>query len=536
MILERALLHDIDFLDRATVDFIQPSALLSSVLPSGALGQAAALRLRPFVRGQEQALEAHFVKLAFLENAYEKTFGTLRESLKQFRNITTSLSKLRSASPVNLADLFEIKRFLLLYERLREDFGIESLPGFRFIPLTSALRVLDPEEKRQMFFSLESDYLRDLRSELEKASKQEAIELKQHCDLLQKQYEIPVRNQREFVLSRTDIRNLALQKCEWISLIRESTFSIHYQIIGGERTRTLQMKKQEIHAEIEVEEQRLIEEIHLNLQKHAAEMMAQMTEVGALDLALALVAFKKAYHFVYPTVLGGSNTSSAPLTLVLEKGRDPILEAERRQKGLPYDPLTISLKEGATLVVGANMGGKTTALRTLGLLVLLAHMGIPTPTDRFELPLFSRIYALYKTKEQDGLSGFGSEIVRAKSAFSPFSLSLIDEFASSTNPSEGEALAAALVEHAHGVPNQISLFVTHYSKPLSITAEVYTTGILRSIDGQNYENLEALYRLIDHRLHRLAVREIPRGAFTVAKALGFSDTILEKATDYLNKS
>lgn len=534
MIPESVFLSDSRFVDSVTLDFIDPKALLASILPSSALGQSSASRVQPFLKGQEHALEAHFSRLAHLERFYEKNMGTLREFLKQFRNIATSLSKLRSNTPVNLADLFEIKRFLLLYEQLREHYEIESLPGFRFTPLVPALRLLDPEGKRQIFFSLESDYLQALRSELEKTGKQETQEIKRYCELLQKQYEIPVKNQREFILSRTDLRNLAIQKCEWISLLRESTFSLHYEITGGEKTRSIHLKKTEILEEIETEEQRLIDELRRGLQKHADSMISQMTEVGALDLSLALVAFKKDHRCVYPTIRGQDNNGQKPLSITVENGRNPILEKDCHQKSLHYDPLTISLEEGAALIVGANMGGKTTALKTLGLLVLLTQAGIPAPADHLELPLFSRLFALYKTKEQSGLSGFGSEIVRAKSAFSPFSLSMIDEFASSTNPSEGEALATALVSYSKEVSNQISVFVTHFSKPLAIASNVYTTGILRLEEGQSVNNVEALFRLVDHGLYRLPVHEIPKGAFTVAKALGFSDTILKKATTYLS--
>jgi len=530
---EGAFVSDAGFLDRITFEYIDPEALLSSILPSSALGQASAAGIRPYLKGQEKELEAHFSKLAYIEAATEDSLGSLREFLKQFRNIATSLSKLRSGLPVNLADLFEIKRFLLLYEQLRETFAIETLPGFSFKPLVSALRILDPEGKKQVFFSLESDYLLTLRDELEKVIKREALELKRHCDLLQKQYEIPIRNQKEFILSRTDIRNLAIQKCEWISLLRESTFSLHYEITGGEKTKSIHFKKEEILEEIETEEQRLIEEIHRRLQRYADAMISQTIEVGALDLSLALVGFKKAHLCVYPTILRSDDRVPEPLSLTVENGRNPVLEKDCLQKGLRYDPLTLSIAEGATLIVGTNMGGKTTALKTLGLLVLLAQAGIPAPAERFEFSLFSRIYALHKTKEQSGLSGFGSEIVRAKSAFSPFSLSMVDEFASSTNPSEGEALATALVAYAEEAPSQISVFVTHFSKPLSIASNIYTTGILRFEDRQNGCDIEELYRLIDHRLYRLAVNEVPRGAFTVAKALGFSDTILEKAAGYL---
>jgi dsDNA-specific endonuclease/ATPase MutS2 len=203
------------------------------------------------------------------------------------------------------------------------------------------------------------------------------------------------------------------------------------------------------------------------------------------------------------------------------------------EKNARYDPLTIDLKSGATLLAGANMGGKTTALKTTGLLTTMVHYGIPVPAKKMTTCLFKGIFALYKDKEKDGLSGFGTEITRCRKAFLTDSLNIIDEFASSTNPAEGEALATALVAYSEETPSQVSLFVTHFSKPLSIVKNIYMTGYLA--ESEALENSDDLFKHIDHRLIKKENIEIPRGAFTVAKALGLSDTILNKARRFFSQ-
>lgn len=132
----------------------------------------------------------------------------------------------------------------------------------------------------------------------------------------------------------------------------------------------------------------------------------------------------------------------------LEEGRHPLL-ARAWQGEREFVPLSLTLRPGVTVVSGANMGGKTVALRTLGLLVALAHYGLPVPAKRLSLPIGQMLASnlALQDRPQHHLSTFGAEVEGWLSLLNqPPGLVLLDEPARSTGPREGEALLLALLQ------------------------------------------------------------------------------------------
>ncbi len=140
--------------------------------------------------------------------------------------------------------------------------------------------------------------------------------------------------------------------------------------------------------------------------------------------------------------------------LHLLNARHPLLELRLRRSGLIPVPLTLTLEHHARqlIISGPNTGGKTVALKTTGLLALMAQAGLPIPAESATLPLFHSIFADIgdaQSIERD-LSSFSSHIVnvdRITRLAGPDSLVLLDELGSATDPEEGAALAVAIAQH-----------------------------------------------------------------------------------------
>ena len=147
--------------------------------------------------------------------------------------------------------------------------------------------------------------------------------------------------------------------------------------------------------------------------------------------------------------------------LRLVRARHPLLAG-------PVVPIDLTLNEasGVLLITGPNAGGKTVALKTVGLLALMAHAGLHLPAQEARIPLFDGVYADIGDQQsiQQSLSTFSSHIANLLSIMrraTNRSLALIDELGSSTDPEEGSALACAILRHFQRM-GVLLIGTTHY--------------------------------------------------------------------------
>jgi DNA mismatch repair protein MutS2 len=195
------------------------------------------------------------------------------------------------------------------------------------------------------------------------------------------------------------------------------------------------------------EVRRLLREYTELLRSRLAEIRAVRGIVGRLDLLMARARLGRSMHAV-PAAIAQDGA------LGLEGARHPLLEAGLCSQGGRIVPLDLSLAgETRVLVIsGPNTGGKTVALKTVGLLCLMAQSGMLVPADGARLPLFRRISIDIGDRQsiQDGLSTFSARmknvavIVRK---MEPPALTLLDEVGTGTDPEEGVALAIAIIDH-----------------------------------------------------------------------------------------
>jgi DNA mismatch repair protein MutS2 len=216
--------------------------------------------------------------------------------------------------------------------------------------------------------------------------------------------------------------------------------------------------------------QRLLAEFTRLLAKRSNDLEAATEILSELDLAFAKAEFARVYDCCLPEFVAGR-------ALRLHEIRHPLLEKTlRTQKQRPV-PLTVELRAPQSLMVisGPNTGGKTVALKSVGIAVLMAQAGLPVPATEARLPVFGRVLADIGDQQsiEASLSTFSAHVQNIQAmveAAEQNDLVLIDEIGSSTEPNEGAALAVAILEHFRAV-GAMTFVTTHHSRLKAYGAE-----------------------------------------------------------------
>ena len=287
---------------------------------------------------------------------------------------------------------------------------------------------------------------------------------------------------------------------------------------NNELIRLLDEEQAEVH--------RIFVQMTGELAREAQALSAGAAVLAEVDALQARARFAEEYECVAPAFA----TDEAPEFLA-QNGRHPLLERRLRRNGGTIVPLTLGLESNARqlIISGPNTGGKTVALKTAGLLAMMAQAGLPVPAERMVLPVFRSFLADIGDAQsiEQNLSTFSAHIVnlnRIAAEADEHSLVLLDELGSATDPEEGAALAVAIAEHFLAARTW-SIISTHHTS-LKVYAAQHE-GVLNAAVGFDEQSLAPTYAL------RLGVPGASAG-INIAQRIGLSPAIIDAARRQLS--
>ena len=274
---------------------------------------------------------------------------------------------------------------------------------------------------------------------------------------------------------------------------------------------------------------RILEELTERLRSNLGPLRFAVETIAELDSVFARARFAHEFDCTLPQFTGGASQvpeSSGQPALDLKDARHPVLADTLRAHGRAVVPMSLALGGDETVLVisGPNTGGKTVALKTVGLAVLSAQSGIPVAAEAARLPLVDRVLVDIGDEQSIAadLSTFSAHMLNVRGmleAATPQSLVLVDELGTGTAPDEGAALAVALLDEfrARGC---LTLATTHHDRLKSYAST--TPGVLNAAVEFDDVNLRPTYRLMVG---------VPGGSsgIDIAQRLGLPAQVIDRA-------
>lgn len=458
------------------------------------------------------------------DDALSRIFARGSISFSGIRDITMSVKRLEVGSTLSISELLAIGSTLDVVSRVKsylrtEDTEAKSDSIDVFFDMLEPLTPLNLEIKRCIISEEEisdeaSSNLKNIRRQMRTANDRIHSELNSilNSQAMRSYLQdgvITTRNGRYCIPVKSEYKS-QVQGMIHDQSSTGSTFFIEPMAIVrlNNEIRELQIKEKD---EIEVILARISEEAA----QYTGTLLDNYLTLTELDFIFAKASFAKAYNCSMPVM-------NKDRVIRIKQGRHPLID---RNRIVPID-IYLGDEFNTLVITGPNTGGKTVTLKTVGLLTLMGQSGLHIPASAGStLSVFHEIFADIGDEQsiEQSLSTFSSHITNIVNILNHAdnqSLVLFDELCAGTDPTEGAALAVAIIDclHKHGIR---TMATTHYSE-IKLYA-LSEPGVANACCEFDVETLSPTYRLLIG---------IPgkSNAFAISGKLGLPQNIIDAAS------
>lgn len=480
--------------EREQIGFNYIMAKLQVITP---YGKEEMKNVKPFKREEKEKVIKEYDYIELMRGSLEKDkelFYKILKILFKIKDIRNSVKKCKTGEILDEVELYEIKIFCLLSEELRtfiERLKID-IEDIKLKSVKSILDLLDPQKKRIATFHIYDEYSQRLK------------------EIREKKREI----ERQIFLETEKGK---------IEKLKEKRL----EIVVLEQQEELEVKKR----------------ISKELFSYISILEANIKAIGRFDFLMAKTKLSMEYGGIKPKI---NEDLEINFTNVINPQVSDILKAQ----GKKFTPIRLKIKNGTTVITGANMGGKTVALKTITLNLLLGIMGFFVFAEEASFPIVDFIHFVSEDLQSvsRGLSSFGAEVIKLKEIIEDVKKGsgfiALDEIARGTNPEEGLYIVKAISKYLNSFPS-ITVLATHYDGVVEENMIHYQVVGLKNVDfemlkqkiSMNRSNsIEILQEYMDYNLERAdSFYEVPKDALNICRILGLEEEVIKLAEKYYEK-
>lgn len=290
----------------------------------------------------------------------------------------------------------------------------------------------------------------------------------------------------------------------------------------------------EIYAACSDEEAVIRQKLCTSLKPKAEDLHRCLRAMGHLDIMIARSRVASEYNLTRPQLTGDGHGFYIGLW-------NPAVKEALTKRGKNFQPIDIDIPDGATVITGANMAGKSVALKTVGMAQRMAQFGYYVPALKACIaPVESVMESIGDGQsEMEGMSSYAAEMQRIDFIIKKIRdghkcLALIDEPARTTNPEEGKALVNAIIELLN-TSTSSTLITTHYSGLTAKCHRLRVHGFREELAAGRELTPGSINDYIDYSLEPSDNTEAPHEALRIARLIGINPLVTETATRYLDQ-
>ncbi|MEG1711193.1 MAG: hypothetical protein RR054_00775 [Clostridia bacterium] len=451
------------------VDFVFDMLKLSP------LGKRRLKNFLPFTPLEKNDLNDELNNVEAIFNSFPEMradWDRLRQRLYPIKDIINTFIKCKN-SVMSETELFEIKSFALSMKSIETIFQPlcekVELNNIFIDDLTQVLDILDPSKTRSLAFSLDSIY------------------------------------------------------SEKLATCRQTKNSIESQLRLNPNDEYLKTQRMRIVNDEYDEQQRILTDLSTKLSEYSDLLIDSAHTLGKLDLTIVKACLADDWNLARPIITN---------RIYFEDMYNPYIADMLEQRSHAFTPVTIELKQGTTIISGANMSGKSVILKTLALNVYLASIGFFVFADIAEIMLFDEIISISEDLEDSkrGLSSFGGEILKlndcVETVSNSYVLLLMDEFARGTNPIEGTKIARATAQYFNS-KEVVCVMTTHFDTVANVANTHYQIVGLANCDCLNL-GIDDIADVMDYNIQKVSNScPVSADAIKVCKLLNLEKDILD---------